>query len=53
MIHHVLANRSNIGDSPSTNGIQSLLDPYLVVEHLFDEPFVQDNLAHLATATES
>jgi hypothetical protein len=53
MIHHVLANRSSIWDWLSTSGIQPLPGPYPVVEHLCDELFVQDNLARLATATES
>lgn len=51
MIHHVFANKSNIGDWLSARGIQSLLKPHQVVEHLCDEPFVPDTLAHLATTT--
>ena len=51
MIHHVFANRSNIGDWLSALGIQSLLAPHEVVEHLCDEPFVPDTLAALAETT--
>ena len=40
MIHHVFANRSNIGDWLSARGIQALLGPQRVMEHLCDEPFV-------------
>jgi len=52
MIHHVFANKSNIGDWLSARGIQSLLKPSQVVEHLCDEPFVPDTLARLAATTE-
>lgn len=48
MIHHVFANRSNIGDWLSARGIQSLLKPEQVVEHLCDEPFVEDTLRELS-----
>lgn len=48
MIHHVFANRSNIGDWLSAKGIQRLLAPAPIVEHLCDEPFVEDTLAALA-----
>ncbi len=48
MIHHVFANRSNIGDWLSALGIQSLLAPHPVTDHLCDEPFVESTLAELA-----
>jgi polysaccharide pyruvyl transferase WcaK-like protein len=48
MIHHVFANRSNIGDWLSARGIQSLLTPQPIVEHLCDEPFVDETLNRLA-----
>ena len=51
MIHHVFANRSNIGDWLSARGIQSLLRPLEVTEHLCDEPFVDETLTRLAQAT--
>jgi polysaccharide pyruvyl transferase WcaK-like protein len=51
MIHHVFANRSNAGDWLSARGIQSLLAPLSVTEHLCDEPFVPETLAALAQAT--
>jgi polysaccharide pyruvyl transferase WcaK-like protein len=51
MIHHVFANRSNIGDWLSARGIQQLLAPYPVVEHLCDEPFVAATLAALSTTS--
>jgi polysaccharide pyruvyl transferase WcaK-like protein len=47
MIHHVFANRSNIGDWLSARGIQHLLAPHRVVEHLCDDPFVDETLAAL------
>ena len=50
MIHHVFANRSNIGDWLSARGIQALLSGVPIVEHLCDEPFVPDTLAALAEA---
>lgn len=50
MIHHVFANRSNIGDWLSARGIQSLLAPLEITEHLCDEPFVQGTLVRLAAA---
>ena len=49
-IHHVFANRSNIGDWLSAKGIQSLLS-LKVTEHLCDEPFVPKTLAQLSKAT--
>lgn len=50
MIHHVFANRSNIGDWLSARGIQRLLAPQTVVEHLCDRPFVEETLRQLKTA---
>ena len=41
MIHHVFANRSNIGDWLAARRIQHLLRPLTVKEHLCDEPFVE------------
>lgn len=51
MIHHVYANRSNIGDWLSARGIQKLLGGMPAVEHLCDEPFAADTLAALHAAT--
>ena len=48
MITHVFANRSNVGDWLSAQGIQSLLAPTPVRELLCDDPFVPDTLAALA-----
>jgi polysaccharide pyruvyl transferase WcaK-like protein len=48
VIHHVYANQSNTGDWLSALGIQRLLGPDPVVEHLCDEPFVDETLAALA-----
>ncbi len=50
MIHHVFANRSNLGDWLSAQGIQALLGARDVVEHLCDEPFVPDTLKRLHAA---
>jgi len=50
MIHHVYANKSNVGDWLSARGIQSLLAPLTVMEHFCDEPFVPDTLAALSKA---
>jgi len=47
MIHHVFANRSNIGDWLAAKGIQRLLQPLSVTEHLCDEVFVAQTLAEL------
>lgn len=47
MIHHVFANRSNIGDWLSAMGIQRLLAPLPVTEYLCDGPFVETTLAAL------
>ncbi len=49
MIHHVFANRSNIGDWLSAKGIQHLLAPESVTEHLCDEPFVPETIDNLST----
>lgn len=53
-LHHVFANRSNIGDWLSARGIQRLLrefEPDLeIIEHLCDLPFVADTLARLEQA---
>ena len=48
MIHHVFANRSNVGDWLSARGIQNLLRPERVVEHFCDDPFVPETLDHLS-----
>lgn len=50
MIHHVFANRSNVGDWLSARGIQFLLRPHGVREHLCDEPFVEETLTELRGA---
>ena len=54
MIHHVFANKSNIGDWLSAQGIQSLLGKYVrqeyVLEHFCDEPFVPATLEALSQA---
>lgn len=53
-IHHVFANRSNVGDWLSARGIQQLLreaHPDLAIrEHLVDEPFVAGTVAALSAA---
>lgn len=49
MIHHVFANRSNVGDWLSAIGIQMLLGSEPVIEHLCDDPFVEQTLHELAT----
>ena len=51
MIHHVFANRSNIGDWLSARAIQFLLSPLGVTEHLCDEPFVPETLERLSLAS--
>ena len=48
MIHHVYANRTNIGDWLSAIGIQRSLGLAPVVEHFCDAPFVADTLAALS-----
>jgi polysaccharide pyruvyl transferase WcaK-like protein len=47
VIHHVFANRSNIGDWLSARAVQRLIGATTVVEHLCDEPFVPHTLAQL------
>jgi hypothetical protein len=47
VIHHVFANRSNIGDWLSARAVQRLIGATTVVEHLCDEPFVPRTLARL------
>lgn len=55
MIHHVFANKSNIGDWLSAQGIQSLLGRYApqesLLEHFCDEPFVPATLGALSQAS--
>ena len=53
MIHHVFANKSNIGDWLSAMGIQSLLADKKITDHLCDEPFVEGTIATLKHATPS
>lgn len=48
MIHHVYANRSNIGDWQAAKALQRLLGTS-VVEHLCDAPFVRRTLERLTT----
>lgn len=50
MIHHVFANRSNIGDWLSARGLQTLLGHPPVIEHCCDEPFVPATIAALRAA---
>jgi Polysaccharide pyruvyl transferase len=50
VIHQVFANRSNVGDWLSARAIQKLLGREFA-EHLCDEPFVPETLAHLRQAT--
>jgi len=50
MIHHVFANRSNVGDWLSAKGIQRLLAPLPFKEYLCDQPFVPDTLDKLGKA---
>lgn len=51
MIYHLYANRSNIGDWLSAKGIQKLLSPLPVTECLCDEPFVEETMRVLSSAT--
>lgn len=51
-VHHVFANRSNVGDWLSARGIQALLGPGRVAEHLCDGPFVPETLAALSAVTQ-
>jgi polysaccharide pyruvyl transferase WcaK-like protein len=48
MIHHVFATKLNIGDWLSARGIQGMLSPLPVVEHLCDDPFVPGTLKSLS-----
>lgn len=48
MIHHVFANKSNIGDWLSAQGIQRLLGDVAVKEHFCDDPFVEETLEALS-----
>jgi len=48
MIHHIFANRSNIGDWLSARGIQQLLAPQPFKEYLCDTPFVPETIARLS-----
>jgi len=48
MIHHVFANKSNVGDWLSAQGIQSLLAPLEVTEYTCDTPFVPSVIAALS-----
>ena len=50
MIHHVFANKSNIGDWLSARAIQTLLGDHPITEYLCDEPFVPETLARLREA---
>jgi polysaccharide pyruvyl transferase WcaK-like protein len=52
MIHHVFANKSNIGDWLSALAIQSLLAPLKVKEYFCDEPFVDETLKKLSTVSQ-
>ena len=49
-LHHIFANKSNIGDWLSAKGIQSLLSRK-VTEHFCDRPFVKKTLSELARAS--
>jgi len=51
-IHHIFANRANVGDWLSAKGIQSLLPGVSVAEHLCDDPFVADTTAALRACRE-
>ena len=51
-VHHVFANRSNIGDWLSAQGIQALLGVPDVREHFCDAPFVEETILQLAEADE-
>lgn len=48
MIHHIYANRSNIGDWLSARGIQQLLAPLPFKEYLCDTPFAPESIARLS-----
>jgi len=47
-VHHVYACRSNVGDWLSARGVQSVLSPLEMVEHLCDEPFADETLRALS-----
>ena len=51
VIHHVFANKSNIGDWLTARGIQQLLGEVELTEHFCDAPFVTQTLEALAGAT--
>lgn len=55
-IHHVFANRANVGDWLSAQGIQLLVREHLAevgfIEHLCDDPFVDDTLRDLERASD-
>lgn len=46
-IHHIFANRSNVGDWLSARGIQRALGPVDIVEHRCDTPFVAETIRAL------
>jgi polysaccharide pyruvyl transferase WcaK-like protein len=50
VIHHVFANRSNVGDWVSARGIQSMLVDHEISEHLCDEPFIPETIERLSAA---
>ena len=51
MIHHVFANRSNIGDWLSAKGIQVLLNIPDITEYECDEASVDQTLLRLSAAS--
>jgi hypothetical protein len=51
LIHHVFANKTNVGDWLAALGIQRALTGCSVVEYFCDEPFVDDTLAALSQAS--
>lgn len=53
MIHHVYANRSNVGDWISARGIQQLMPGHPIVDHFCDAPFVEATLDALSRTSES
>jgi polysaccharide pyruvyl transferase WcaK-like protein len=52
MIHHVFANKANVGDWLSARGIQKLLAPLEVREHYCDTPMVPETIDALSSAGE-
>lgn len=48
MIHHLFANKSNVGDWLSALGIQQLIAPARCVEHYCDVPMVPETMLALA-----